>query len=136
MEKIAKVSRGAAFADLDGDGRVDVVVNNLDDRPTMLLNKSVGGNWIELKLVGRTVNKDAIGARATISAGDKKQVAEVRAGHSYLSQSDLKLHFGLGNAKSIESIEVRWPGGGTQKLNGVSANQVLRIEEQGTSRPR
>ena len=136
LEKIAKVSRGAAFADLDGDGRVDVVVNNLDDRPTMLLNKSVGGNWIELKLVGRTVNKDAIGARATISAGDKKQVAEVRAGHSYLSQSDLKLHFGLGNAKSIESIEVRWPGGGTQKLNGVSANQVLRIEEQGTSRPR
>ena len=130
------LQRGAAFADLDGDGRMDIVVNNLDDQPTVLLNRSVSGNWIELKLVGRSSNRDAIGARATITAGGKKQVAEVRAGHSYLSQSDLKLHFGLGPAKKIDAIEIRWPRGGVQKLTDVTTNQVLRIEEQTVARPK
>jgi hypothetical protein len=138
LDKIMKVSRGAAFADLDGDGRVDVVINNLDDQPTVLLNRSVTGNWIELKLAGRTSNRDAVGARVTITAGGKPQVAEVRAGHSYLSQSDLKLHFGIGEAKRIDSIEIRWPRGGLQKLSDVTSNQVLRIEEpttEGQKRP-
>ena len=134
LDKIMKVSRGAAFADLDGDGRVDIVVNNLDDQPTVLLNRSVSGNWIELKLVGRRSNHDAIGARVTITAGGKKQVEEVRAGHSYLSQSDLKLHFGIGAAKKIDEVEIRWPGGELQKLSNLTSNQVLRIEEQTTER--
>ena len=130
LDKIIRVSRGAAFADLDGDGRVDIVINNLDDHPTVMLNRSVSGHWIALKLVGRASNRDAIGARVTIAAGGKKQVAEVRAGHSYLSQSDLKLHFGLGASKKIDAIEIRWPRGGAQKLMDVAADQVLRIEEQ------
>jgi hypothetical protein len=96
----------------------------------------VSGNWIELKLVGRTSNRDAIGARVTITEGGKKQVAEIRAGHSYLSQSDLKLHFGLGVAKKVDAIEIRWPRGGMQKLSDVTPNQVLRIEEQTTERQR
>src|SRR6185295_14008807 len=112
LERILKVGRGAAFADLDGDGRMDIVVNNLDDQPTVLLNRSEAGNWIELKLTGSTSNRDAIGARVTVTAGGRRQVAEVRAVHSYLSQSDLKVHFGLGNIKRIDSMEIRWPGGG------------------------
>ena len=134
LDKIMKVSRGAAFADLDGDGRLDIVINNLDDQPTVLLNRSVSGNWIELKLLGHTSNRDAIGARVTIAAGGREQVAEVRAGHSYLSQSDLKLHFGLGVAKRIDAVEIRWPRGGLQKLSDVIPNQVLRIEERTTER--
>ena len=134
LDKITKVSRGAAFADLDGDGRLDIVINNLDDQPTLLFNRGGGGNWIEFKLVGRITNRDAVGARVKISAGGRDQVAEVRAGHSYLSQSDLKLHFGLGVAKKIEAVEIRWPGGGLQKLSDVTPNQVLRIEEQTTQR--
>jgi hypothetical protein len=130
LDKIIRVSRGAAFADLDGDGRLDIVINNLDDQPTVMLNRSVSGHWIALKLVGRASNRDAVGARVTIAAGGKKQVAEVRAGHSYLSQSDLKLHFGLGASTKIDAIEIRWPRGGAQKLIDVAADQVLRIEEQ------
>ena len=129
LEKILKVGRGAAFGDLDRDGRIDVVINNLDDQPTVLLNRSVGGNWIALKLTGRGSNRDAIGARLTIVADGKRQSAEVKAGHSYLSQSDTKLHFGLGAAKKVESIEVRWPGGGVQRASEVAVNQVLKLEE-------
>jgi hypothetical protein len=129
LARTPKVGRGAAFADLDGDGRIDIVVNNLDDQPTVLLNRSASGNWIELKLVGRKSNRDAIGARATITGGGKKQMAEVRAGSSYLSQSDTKLHFGLGALRKIDSIDIRWPRGGTQHLGPVDANKVLRIEE-------
>jgi hypothetical protein len=132
LDKIIKVSRGAAFGDLDGDGRVDVVINNLDDRPTVLLNRSESGNWIELKLIGRRSNRDAIGARVTISAGGRRQVAEIKAGNSYLSQSDTKLHFGLGAAKKIDAIEIRWPRGGVQRLNDLAANQTLKIEEKAT----
>ncbi len=129
LEKILKVGRGAAFGDLDRDGRIDVIINNLDDQPTVLLNRSVGGNWIALKLTGRGSNRDAIGARLTIVADGKRQSAEVKAGHSYLSQSDTKLHFGLGAAKKVESIEVRWPGGGVQRASEVAVNQVLKLEE-------
>ena len=134
LAKITKVSRGAAFADLDGDGRVDIVINNLDDQPTVMLNRTVSGNWVELKLVGRASNRDAIGARVTITVAGRDQTAEVRAGHSYLSQSDLKLHFGLGSAKKIDAVAIRWPGGGLQKLTDVTPNQILRIEEQTTQR--
>jgi hypothetical protein len=129
LDRIVKVSRGAAFGDLDGDGRVDIVVNNLDDQPTVLLNRSESGNWIALKLVGRRSNRDAVGARVTITAGGRKQVAVLQAGHSYLSQSDMKLHFGLGAMKKIDTIEIRWPRGQLQRLSDVTPNQVLRIEE-------
>ena len=132
LERILKVGRGAAFADLDGDGRVDIVVNNLDDQPTLLLNRSAADNWLELKLAGSRSNRDAIGARVALIAGGRRQVSEVRAGHSYLSQSDLKLHFGLGNIKKVDSIEIRWPGGGIQKIGEVAVNQVLKVQEQVT----
>jgi enediyne biosynthesis protein E4 len=135
LDRITKVSRGAAFADLDGDGRLDIVINNMDDQPTLLLNRgAAAGNWIEFKLVGRISNRDAVGARVKITAGGRDQIAEVKAGHSYLSQSDLKVHFGLGSAKTIDAVTVQWPGGGLQKLSDVSPNQVLRIEEQVTAK--
>jgi enediyne biosynthesis protein E4 len=129
LAKTLRVGRGAAFADLDGDGRVDVIVNDMEGPPTVLLNKSDSGNWIAVKLVGKRSNRDAIGARVTVTTGGKKQMAEVHAGSSYLSQSDTKLHFGLGSAKKVDSIEIRWPRGGTQKLGPIDANRVLRVEE-------
>src|SRR5262249_33852064 len=130
LDRLLKVGRGAAFADLDGDGRIDIVVNNLDDQPTVLLNRCQSGNWIELKLVGRKSNRDAIGARAAITAGGKKQMAEARAGSSYLSQSDTKLHVGVAQASKVDFIDARWPRGGTLRLGAVEANKVLRVEEQ------
>jgi hypothetical protein len=129
LARILRVGRGAAFADLDGDGRVDIIVNNMEGPPTALLNKSDSGNWIAVKLAGKRSNRDAIGARVTITAAGKKQMAEVHAGSSYLSQSDTKLHFGLGTAKNVDSIEIRWPRGGVQKMGPVEANKTLRVEE-------
>src|SRR5262245_10083935 len=129
LGKTPRVARGAAFADLDSDGRVDVVVNNLEGPPTVFLNKSESANWIEIKLVGKKSNRDAIGARVTITAGGKRQMAEVHAGSSYLSQNDMKLHFGVGAAKQVDSIEIRWPRGGVQKLDITQVNQVVRLEE-------
>ena len=129
LARTPRVGRGAAFADLDGDGRVDIVVNNMEGPPTVLLNKAESGNWLTIKLVGKKSNRDAIGARVVITAGGKKQMAEVHAGSSYLSQSDIRLHFGLGSAKKADSIEIRWPRGGIQKLGPAEANQILRVEE-------
>src|SRR5262249_51300018 len=131
LARTLRVGRGAAFADLDGDGRVDIIINNMGGPPTVLLNKSECGNWIALKLIGKTSNRDAIGARVTINAGGKKQMAEIHAGSSYLSQSDLKLHFGLGSAKKVDAIEIRWPRGRLQKLPPIEANRIVRVEEPG-----
>ena len=129
LDSLAKVSRGVALGDLDGDGRIDLVINNLDDKPTVLLNKSDSGNWFGLKLVGHASNRDAIGARVTVTAGGRKQVGEVRAGGSYLSQSDLRLHFGIGSAKQVDSIDIRWPSGITQHISGGQTNRVIKIDE-------
>jgi hypothetical protein len=133
VDDMLKVGRGAAFGDLDNDGRIDVVVNNLDESPTVLLNRSDSGNWISLKLIGHKSNRDAIGARVTITAGAKKQIAEVKAGNSYLSQSDLRIHFGLGNATKIDAAQIRWPSGIVQQLTGLEINRVVKIDEQVTA---
>ena len=125
-----KVSRGAAFGDIDNDGDIDVVVSNLKDSPTVLRND--GGNtaqWLGVKLVGTHCNRDAIGARVTAVSGGLTQIREVKSGSGYLSQNALRLHFGLGAASSVDTLTVRWGCGKVQTLQDIAANQVLVISE-------
>ncbi|MBK9316579.1 MAG: CRTAC1 family protein [Acidobacteria bacterium] len=129
------VSRGAAFGDLDNDGDLDVVINNLDGAPTILRND--GGNrnsFLVLDLIGGRSNRDAYGARVKVTAGDLIQIAEKRSGGSYLSQNDPRLHFGLDRRTKVDAVEVRWPGGLVQKLTNPSVNSFIRIVEPGRER--
>ena len=126
-----KVSRGTAFGDIDNDGDIDIVISNLKDAPTVLRND--GGNasqWLTVKLIGTDCNRDAIGARVTVVSGDLTQMREVKSGSGYLSQNDLRLHFGLGAAASVDTLTVRWLCGRVQTLQNVEANQVLVISEK------
>ena len=124
-------SRGAAFGDYDNDGDVDALILNMNDLPSLLRNE--GGNaqnWIKIKLIGTKCNRTAIGARVRVLTGTHAQIDEVHSGGSVMSQSDLRLHFGLGKALKADVIEVKWPT--TQKVERftqVKANQMLTIRE-------
>jgi hypothetical protein len=124
-------SRGAAFGDYDNDGDIDAVVLNMSDVPSLLRND--GGNaknWIKIKLIGTQCNRTAIGARVRVITGKHIQMDEVHSGSSVMSQGDLRLHFGLGDAKTIDLIEVKWPT--TQKIEKftqVKASQIITIRE-------
>jgi len=124
-------SRGAAFGDYDNDGDLDVLVLNLGDAPSLLRND--GGNkqnWIKLKLIGTKCNRTAIGARARVVVGGHAQIDEVHSGSSVMSQSDLRLHFGLGKADVVDAIEIKWPTTQkTEKFTNVKANQIITIRE-------
>ena len=124
------VARGAVFGDLDNDGDVDIVINNLDGAAQVLRND--GGNSsnsVLIKTVGVKSNRDGIGARVKVVSGDLTQVDEVRSGDSYISQSDLRLHFGLEKRTKIDLIEVRWPSGTVDKITNITANKILTIKE-------
>ena len=126
----AKVSRGCAFGDFDNDGRVDVVVNNIDDTPSLLRNETpTDGGWLSVKCVGTRSNRSAIGARVTVRTGERVQIDEVASGSSYYSQNDLRLHFGLGAARAADAVEVRWPTGDIERFAGVRGNRAVRIVE-------
>lgn len=128
---IPKSSRGAAFGDFDNDGNIDVLVINMNDRPSLYRNQGGTGNhWITLLLKGTRSNRDAIGARVEIQAGGKTQVGEVRSGGSYLSHNDMRLHFGLGSATRVDHIQIRWPNGNVEEVPGVSADQFVTIKEK------
>ena len=124
-------SRGAAFGDYDNDGGMDALILNMNDLPSLLHN--IGGNtqnWIKLKLVGTKCNRSAIGARARVITGRHIQMDEVHSGASVMSQSDLRLHFGLGKAVTVDAIEIKWPT--TQKIERftqVNANQIITVRE-------
>jgi len=122
-------SHGAAAADFDNDGSVELLVNNSYDPPSLLKNLGERGNWILVKLVGTKSNRDAIGARVILSTEGHRQLQEVRSGGSYVSQSDFRLHFGLGQAAKADSLEVRWPSGIVTKLADIHANQVITVVE-------
>ena len=123
-------ARGAAFGDYDNDGLVEVLINNQNEAPSLLKQTSrPAGHWILLKLAGARSNRSALGARVKLTAGGRHQIDEVRSGGSYLSQNDLRLHFGLGSATNVDRIEIAWPSGARQVLEGVSADRIVSIEE-------
>jgi hypothetical protein len=127
---IEKSSRGAAFGDFDNDGDIDAVVINLNDRPTLLRNDTVNGNhWVTIRLVGTRSNRDAIGARIQIDSGGRTQTTEVRSGGSYLSHNDLRAHFGLGASARVERLQIRWPSGLVETVNGLQADRFYEILE-------
>jgi hypothetical protein len=122
--------RGAAFGDIFNTGNVDVVVTNMDGPPTLLINRNQEGYHRALfYLIGTKSNRAAIGARVTVRAANLVQFDEVRAGSGYLSQNDLRLHFGLGSAPSMDSVEVRWPSGTVEKFGHLSADAIYTIVE-------
>ena len=129
---VVACGRGIGLDDLDGDGRVDVVVLNWHDAPTILRNESPRSHgWLELRLIGSQCNRDAVGARVRVTVGGRTQTAEVHAGRGYQSHYGTRLHFGLGSAHMVDRIEVRWPGGMTETHEDVRADRVVRLRQGG-----
>ncbi len=125
-----RVSRGCACGDLDNDGNLEIVVNNLDAAPSLLRCEGANPNRsLIIKCVGTRSNRSAIGARVKITVAGRDQIDEVMSGSSYYSHNDLRLHFGLGAAEVAERIEVAWPSGARESVENVQANQIVLIQE-------
>jgi hypothetical protein len=121
--------RGMALADLFNDGHQEALVNNMNERASLYYNTSPIGNWISLQLVGVKSNRAALGAVVTLEQGSDKHEKEVRSGDGYISQSDLRLHFGLGRSPRAEKIVIRWPSGLVETLSDLPANQYYVVRE-------
>ncbi|HEY4358358.1 MAG TPA: CRTAC1 family protein [Acidobacteriaceae bacterium] len=130
----ARVSRGLAVGDLFNDGNMDVVVETLDGSPVILRNAGVPGHhWVSFELAGVTSNRMALNARVRMVAGGMTQTEEIHSGGSYLSQNDTRVHFGLGTATKIDSVEVLWPSGKVEKLSNLAADKFyFLLEGQGS----
>ncbi|HYK37764.1 MAG TPA: CRTAC1 family protein [Alloacidobacterium sp.] len=125
------LARGAAFGDLFNDGKIDVVINNLDAPPTLLRNVSEDRHhWVEFKLIGGAKSPhDAIGAVVFLSAGSMKQRGDVLSGGSFASSNDPRVHFGLGDAMTVDSVEIRWPSGVREKISVPNVDRIYTVEE-------
>jgi len=129
-----RAGRGAAFADFDNDGFIDIVVANNGDPPSLLHNSGGNGNrFINFRLVGTKSNRDALGARVRIVAGGVSQIREIAGGGSYLSQSDLRANFGLGKSSTVDLVEINWPSGTKQSFRNVAADKFYLLTEGASS---
>jgi hypothetical protein len=122
-------ARGLAVGDVDGDGRPEIVIVNMNATPSLLKNEGRRQNFLSVALAGTKSNRSAIGARVTVEAGGRRQMDEVMSGGSFYSQNDMTLYFGLGQASSVERLEVRWPSGAMQEWKNVPVNQKLLLTE-------
>jgi len=123
--------RGMALGDLFNNGREEAVVNNLNEPPSLYYNTAPTGNFISLRLIGVKSNRAALGAVLALEQGGDKRVKEVRSGDGYISQSDLRVHFGLGKATKAERMVIRWPSGLVETLKDLAANQYYVVREGG-----
>ena len=123
-------SRGLAVGDLWNTGQLSAVISNMNAAPSLLKNEQKYPNhWIAFKTIGTKSNRDGIGARITIRAGKRLLVDEVRSGSSYYSQSDMRVHFGLGSVMKLDSVEIRWPSGLTERFDNVAVDQINTVKE-------
>ncbi len=123
-------SRGGAFGDIDNDGDTDIVIINIDDIPSLLQNETGDqGHWIALQVVGTTSNRDGIGARIVLTTGNRRQTKEIHPSGSFLSSSDLRLYFGMGEFARADEIRIIWPHGDEQRIHGAPAGQILLVVE-------
>ncbi len=123
-------TRGGAFGDIDNDGDLDIVLSNSRREASLLINELHNGNhWINIQLRGEKSNRDGIGSRVEVTAGGKTQVNEIRAGSSYQSHYDLRLHFGLGKAELIDEITIAWPNGHVDSYQNIKPDQFLSLHE-------
>ena len=126
----AHVGRGVAAGDIDGDGDLDLAVAHTNEPVALLSNESdTPGDWMKLKLVGRTANRDAIGTHVVVRVGGRSLSRQVKGGTSYLSTNDTALHFGLGARSRVDAVEINWPGGTQQVLRDVGSNEMLTVVE-------
>jgi hypothetical protein len=127
---VVSSARGLAVGDLWNDGRMSVVINNVYDRPSLLVNSAHYDNhWVAFRAIGTRSNRDGIGAKITVKAGSRTLVDEVRSGSSYVSQNDLRVHFGLGSAKKIDYVQVRWPSGLVERFPDLKADAFHNLQE-------
>lgn len=123
-------SRGLAVGDYDNDGRLDLLINNLDDGPVLLHNElPAAGHWLAAHCIGNSANRSAVGARLTLHAGNLRETREIKAGASYLSSNDLTVHFGLDSQDKAESLEIRWPDGNVEVIQNLPADRVVTLKE-------
>ena len=127
---LPRVSRGAAIGDFDNDGDLDIVISNNGQAPQLLRNDGGNANhWFQLLLIGTRSNRDAVGARVKVTAGDLVLYDEKKGGMSYQSAQDPRVHFGLGQHPTVEEVEIKWPSGELTKLTNIKSDQILAIEE-------
>ncbi len=125
-----KDGRGIAMGDFDNDGKLDIFQTNADQLPIFYRGATeIGGNWIQFKLTGTKSNRDAIGARITLTAGGLTQIHEIDGGNGYAGQSMRRAHFGIGKATAIDSVEIHWPSGAKEKIANVAINKINKITE-------
>jgi hypothetical protein len=127
--RVPRPARGLAVGDLDGDGRPEIVIVNMNATPSLLKNDGPHGHYLNVALTGTKSNRSAIGARVVVTTGKRKMTSEVMSGGSFYSQNSFTLHFGLGPAAQADGVEIHWPSGTVQKLGKMAADQTLRVTE-------